>query len=83
AAAHLKRAVELEPNFVPARLAQIDMAMRAGRPDDALQITRELQRLQPKSPVGYMFEGDVMVLQKKPAQAVTAYEKAQALSNSP
>lgn len=83
AATHLKRAIELEPNFVPARLAQIDMALRAGRPDEALQVTRELQQREPKSPAGYMLEGDVMLAQKKPAQAVAAYEKAQSLSNSP
>jgi putative PEP-CTERM system TPR-repeat lipoprotein len=83
AATHLKRAIELQPNFVPARLAQIDMALRAGRSDDAVRITRELQRLEPKSPVGHMLEGDVMLALKKPAQAVTAYEKAQSLGSSP
>lgn len=83
AATHLKRAIELQPNFVPARLAQIDMALRAGRPDDAVQVTRDLQKLEPKSPVGYMLEGDVMMSQKKPAQAAALYEKAQSLSASP
>jgi putative PEP-CTERM system TPR-repeat lipoprotein len=83
AASHLKRAVELQPNFVPARLAQIEMAMRAGRPDDALQITRDLQRLEPKAPVGYMLEGDLMLAQRKPAEAAAVYEKALSLAASP
>lgn len=83
ASSHLKRAVELQPNFVPARLAQIDMAIRTGRPDDALQIARELQQQDTKSPIGYMLEGDLMLAQRKPAQAVAAYEKAQSLAPTP
>ncbi|WP_292044048.1 XrtA/PEP-CTERM system TPR-repeat protein PrsT [Massilia sp. UBA6681] len=80
AASHLKRAVEMQPNFVPARIAQVDMAIRAGRHDEALQVVRELQRVDPKTPLGFMLEGDLMLAQRKPAEAVSAYEKAHALA---
>lgn len=83
AASHLKRAVELQPSFVPARLAQIETAMRANRPDEALQITRELQKLNPDSPAGYALEGDVLLAQRKPVQALASYERAQLLAPSP
>lgn len=83
ASADLKRAVELQPNFIPARLVQVDMAMRAGRSDEALDIARQLQKLDPKSAAGYVIEGDVMMSQNKPAQALPSYEKGLAISNAP
>jgi len=82
AATALKRAVELQPDFIPARLVQVDMAMRGGRPDEALDIARQLQKLNPKAPAGYVIEGDVMLAQRKAAQALPAYEQALALSKS-
>lgn len=83
AVGHLKRAIELQPSFVPARLAQIETAMRANRPDEALQITRELQKLNPDSPAGYALEGDVLMAQRKPVPALASYERAQLLAPSP
>jgi putative PEP-CTERM system TPR-repeat lipoprotein len=83
AADDLKRAVELQPNYVPARVVQVDMALRGGRPDEALNIARELQKAEPKSAAGYAIEGDVLMAQKKPAQALPAYEKALSMSKAP
>ncbi|MGG7605458.1 XrtA/PEP-CTERM system TPR-repeat protein PrsT [Massilia sp. BKSP1R2A-1] len=83
AATHLRRAVDLQPNFIPARLAQIEAAIRAGRGEQALQIARDVQKLDPKAPVGYMLEGDVLLAQQKPALAAQAFEKAQSLGASP
>ncbi len=82
AATHLKRAVDLQPNFIPARLAQIEMALRAKRPDEALQIVRDVQKLDPKSPIGLILEGDVMLAQQKPELALSAYDKAYAIAPS-
>jgi putative PEP-CTERM system TPR-repeat lipoprotein len=79
----IKRAVELQPDLVPARMAQIEMSMRAGRPDEALAGARQLQKTNDKSPVGYATEGDILLAQNKAAQAVPVYEKAFALANSP
>jgi putative PEP-CTERM system TPR-repeat lipoprotein len=79
----LKRAVELQPDFIPARLAQIELALRSKRPDDALALARQIQKLNDKLPVGYAVEGDVMLAQQKPAQALPAYEKALSISKSP
>jgi putative PEP-CTERM system TPR-repeat lipoprotein len=80
AADDLKRAVDLQPDFVPARLAQIDLALRNKRFDDALAMARKIQSLNEKSPVGFAVEGDVLVAQGKPAQAVGAYDKALTLA---
>ena len=78
----LKRAVELQPELMPARMAQVEMAMRNGRPDEALGIARQMQKINDKSPVGYATEGDILLAQNKAAQAVAAYDKALALGKS-
>jgi putative PEP-CTERM system TPR-repeat lipoprotein len=83
AADDLKRAVELQPDFVPARLAQIELALRTNRTDDALAMARQLQKQNDKLAVGYAVEGDVLLVQKKPAQALPAYEKSLSISKSP
>lgn len=83
AAEDLKRASAAQPDYLPARIAQIELAMRRGKSDDALRVARELQMLDPKSPVGYLFEADVQVALKHPALALPAYEKAFAITKSP
>ncbi|WP_296951471.1 XrtA/PEP-CTERM system TPR-repeat protein PrsT [uncultured Massilia sp.] len=83
AAEDLRRAVELQPDFIPARLAQIELAVRSNRPDEALDTARQIQKLDAKAPVGYAVEGDLLMMQNKPAQALPAYEKALAISKSP
>jgi len=82
AADDLKRAVELQPNLIPARLAQIELAARMGRMDDALNAARQIQKLNPDAAVGYAAEADVLMAQKKPAQALPLYDKALALDNA-
>lgn len=78
----LKRAAELQPGFVPARAAQIQLALRQGKVDDALAIARELQKGSPKSAVGYLFEGDILMTQKKAAQAIPSFQRAVQLADS-
>ncbi len=83
AAEDLRRAVELQPDFIPARLAQIELAVRSNRPDEALDTARQIQKLDAKAPVGYAVEGDLLMMQNKPAPALAAYEKALAIGKSP
>ena len=79
----IKRAIELQPEFVPARLARIELAMRANRSDDAIAEAREIQKLNPKAPIGYAIEGDLLMMQNKPAQALPVFEKALAIARTP
>ncbi|MEX5745743.1 XrtA/PEP-CTERM system TPR-repeat protein PrsT [Massilia sp. X63] len=83
AAENLKRALSLDPKFMQARLAQVELAMRGGKPDEALAIARQIQKDEPKSPLGFQVEGELMQGQQKLAPALAAYEKAYALSNAP
>lgn len=82
AEADLKRAVALEPEFLPGRLAQVELAVGMGKANEALEMGRQMQTAFPKSPVGFTVEGDVQAHLKRPEQAVQAYRKALALGKS-
>lgn len=82
AAESLKRASALQPNLLKARVLQVELAMRRGRTDEALEMIRQLQQDVPGSPVGFLMEGDLQQSQKKPALAVAAYDKAFAITKS-
>lgn len=82
AAEALKRAVALQPDLLQARVAQVELAMRRGRHDEALALTRDLQQKTPGSPVGFLLEGDLQQTLKKPELAVAAYDKALAITKS-
>lgn len=82
AAEALKKAVALQPDLLQARVAQVELAMRRGRQDEALAMTRELQQKTPGSPIGFLLEGDLQQTLKKPELAVAAYDKALAITKS-
>lgn len=83
AASDLKRAIALQPGFVPAYLAQAEIALRNNRPDEALAAARQVQKQPGQEAAGLMLEADVLAQQKKPALALPLYEKAFALAKSP
>lgn len=76
----LKKALAIDPNNERARFAQIEMAMAAKKPDDALALARSAQKAMPKSPFGLVVEGDILMSQKKYEPASRAYNQAFALA---
>lgn len=83
AADQLKRAVSLDPNLVAARTGQIQLAMRHKKPDEALAIAREIQKLDGKAVLGYIIESELLAASNKPALALAALEKAYAQNKTP
>lgn len=83
AVAGLNKAVALQPDFLPAQLAQLELAERKGNVDQALAIARQIQKQRAKAPVGYVVEGDLLFRQKKDEQALAAYEQGFALARNP
>ncbi len=79
----LKRALAIDPTSSQARIAQIELAMRTNKPEEALGVARQMQKDSPKDALGYIMEGDLLINQKNAAAAAVAYDKAFALSNSP
>jgi len=79
----LKKALALTPEFIDAQLALAGLSERAGNLDLALVLARQIQRQEPKSSIGLLLEGDLLVKQNKPALAMAAYEKALVLEPDP
>jgi len=77
-----KRAVALQPDFPEAQLALAGVMLRQKLPHEALPIARQMQKQHPELPVGFVSEGDLMMLQRKPELAVPLYDKAYSKGNN-
>ena len=82
AAESLRKAVQLKPDYVEAidRLADLELAQ--GRSDKAFRLARDLQKTMPRSPAGLTLEGDILLRQKRYADASKVYQRAFALGPS-
>lgn len=83
AANDLKKAIALQPGFMPAQLAQVELAVRKNRPDEAVAIARQIQKQPGQESAGMLLEGELMQQQNKPALALPLYEKAFAQVKTP
>ncbi len=82
AADDLKKALVLQPGFMPALLGQSELALRQNKPDEALAIARQIQKMPAARSTGLLLEADILNQQKQPAQALAVYEKAFALGKT-
>lgn len=78
----LKRAIELDPKFLPVRIALIELETRDGKFNRAMKLATALRKSQSSSSVGDMLVGDVFMRQKKFEDATKAYEAGFAKSAS-
>jgi cellulose synthase operon protein C len=56
---NLKKALEIKPDLVAAKRGLVMLAMMENRPQDAINISREMQKSLPKEGIGHSLEGDV------------------------
>jgi len=82
AVSSLRKALALKPNFADAQIFLAELDARSGRYAEALAAAKQLQKQVAKSPAGHVLEGDVLMAEKKHAQAIKAYETAYALATS-
>jgi len=73
---NLAKALALNPDNPDAIYGQGTLELRRGRPAQALELARRLEKRAPKSTVGFTLEGDALTAQKQYAAAVLAYENA-------
>jgi putative PEP-CTERM system TPR-repeat lipoprotein len=73
----LNRALELKPELVPARRALAQLALMDNKPQEALQLARDLQKKQPTDATGFALEGDIEAARKNWDSAIAAYRNAQ------
>ena len=76
----LKKALELQPNFLDAQLSLASLEASMGNLEQALTISRQVQKQDPKSAVGYELEGNLLMQQKSYDLAVKAFEHSMAIS---
>ncbi|QHE76684.1 XrtA/PEP-CTERM system TPR-repeat protein PrsT [Hydrogenophaga sp. PBL-H3] len=69
----LHRALELQPNFLNAQRALVELAMQDKKPADALLISKTVQKQRPKEGVGFLMEGDIHFSSRNWTNAVEAY----------
>lgn len=72
----LQKALRLQPDHEPSLDALIRLEMKENKPAQALQIARQIQADRPQSPLGFGYEGDIQLGQKRPDLAIKAYEQA-------
>jgi len=72
----LNKALALQPDFIAAMNALLGMEMSDKKPDAAMQWAKKIQSAQPKSPLGFEREGDILMTQQRHAQAAGAYQAA-------
>jgi putative PEP-CTERM system TPR-repeat lipoprotein len=74
----LKKAVQIQPDFLRAQDTLLGLELSDKKPEAALQIARQIQAQQPKSPFGFEREADILSSQKRFPQAAKSYEQAMA-----
>lgn len=79
----LKKALMISPDYLDAQLAQIGIESAQGNYEKAIAMSRQVQKQHKGSPAGYIAEGDLLLKQKKPALAASAYEQAFAINKNP
>jgi putative PEP-CTERM system TPR-repeat lipoprotein len=80
AANSLRTALKLRPDYVDAAYALAGIHIRLGRPEDALDVAKQLQRNAPQSPIGPTLEGDAYAAENRYDAAAVAYNKAFAMA---
>lgn len=73
---NLQKAIRLKPDLIRAQYSLMQLELTNKKYEPALQIARQIQTLQPKSPIGFGSEADILMAQRKYAQSVRLYEQA-------
>jgi len=79
----LQKALALKADYLEAEILLASAEMHAGNHANALKIAQTVQKQYPKSAQGLVLQGDVLMAQKQFGPAQKAYEKAQAMNDSP
>ncbi len=79
----LRKAIEIDPDFMPAHKALVDMLVASKRQGEVLKYVQQLQRDRPEKQVGYMLEATYHLRSKDTPNAVAAYRRGLAKTSHP
>ncbi len=82
AADSFRKAIDLKPDFVDARVALASVLLEAREYDAALDVAARLQKDHAKSPLGFRIGGTILTQAGRHAESVKALEKAVALAEA-
>lgn len=78
----LRKALEIQPDYLPAKRALAKLAVLEKRPQEGLAIAKEMQKRAPQDPSGFTLEGDVESSRKNHDAATAAYKTALQLTRT-
>ena len=78
----LRKALEIKPDMLMAKRALVSLALMEKRPQEALEVAKDMQKQAPKDATGFALEGDIEVVRKNFDAANAAYKAAFALSKT-
>lgn len=78
----MAKALEMQPDFLPAQRALAELSLQSRQPEQALAISRTIQTQRPRQSVGFALEGDVQSAGKQWAAAAAAYRSGLKLEAS-
>lgn len=70
---NLRKAMSIKPDSIEAQRATMMLDLDAGRISEAIATARNVQKQDPKSPAGYLLEGDAYAVSKSWKEAMVAY----------
>ena len=79
---HLRKSAELAPKAIEPRVAIAGVLARSGKLEEARKISVALQKEAPKSGLGIMLEGDLLMGERKFPEAASAYRRALAMQKT-
>ena len=83
AAQSYRRALEIRPDLQLAQASLIALAIQDRRFDEALQVARTMQKQLATQPVGWVYEGDIKLIQKNFDASAAAFRTAFAKERAP
>ncbi|MCW0200928.1 MAG: PEP-CTERM system TPR-repeat protein PrsT [Rhodanobacter thiooxydans] len=72
----VRKALSLEPESIEAQNMMISIHISRNALDDAIKVTKDIQRQKPKSALGYVMEGELLARSGKYEAAVKPYREA-------
>ena len=78
----LRKALEIKPDMLMAKRALVSLALMEKRPQEALDVAKDMQKQAPKDATGFALEGDIEVVRKNFDAANAAYKAAFVLSKT-
>jgi len=76
ARANLNKALELQADYLPAKVGLVSLELRLDRKQEAMVVARRIIKEHPNLAVGHQIEGDLLMKENAYKEAVKSYEAA-------